>query len=60
MANQLTTEQMKQRVRDHFEDFVDRRKAEVIRANMTPDFYDHDDSQPTPRRQAFGTSRRHT
>jgi predicted ester cyclase len=42
MATQLTTEQMKQRGRDHFEDFVNRRKAEVIRANMTPDFYDHD------------------
>jgi len=42
MATQLTTEQMKQRGRDHFEDFVNRRKAEVIRANMTPDVYDHD------------------
>ena len=42
MATKLTTEQMKQRVRDHFEDFVNRRKAEVIRTNMTPDFYDHD------------------
>ena len=42
MATKLTTEQMKQRVRDHFEDFVNRRKAEVIRTNMTSDFYDHD------------------
>ena len=42
MASKLTPEQMKQRVRDHFEDFVNRRKAEVIRTNMTPDFYDHD------------------
>ena len=42
MATKLTTEEMKQRVRNHFEDFVNRRKAEVIRTNMTPDFYDHD------------------
>jgi predicted ester cyclase len=33
---------MKQRVLDHFEDFVNNRKAEVIHRNMTPDFYDHD------------------
>ena len=38
----LTLEQMKQFVRDHFEDFVNRRKAGVIRKNMTPDFLDHD------------------
>ena len=42
MATKLSTEQMKQRVRDHFEDFVNRRKAEVIRSNMAGDFYDHD------------------
>ena len=42
MATTLSTEQMRQRVRDHFEDFVNRRKAEVIRTNMTADFYDHD------------------
>lgn len=42
MATKLTTEEMKQRVRNHFEDFVNRRKAEVIRTNMAPDFYDHD------------------
>ena len=33
---------MKQFVRDHFEDFVNRRDASVIRKNMAPDFYDHD------------------
>jgi predicted ester cyclase len=33
---------MKSKVRSHFEDFVNRRKAEVIRENMTADFYDHD------------------
>ncbi|HZU09260.1 MAG TPA: ester cyclase [Pseudacidobacterium sp.] len=42
MATKLSLEQMKQRVRDHFEDFVNRRNASVIHKNMTPDFYDHD------------------
>jgi predicted ester cyclase len=42
MATKLSSEQMKQRVRDHFEDFVNKRNAAVIRKNMTPDFYDHD------------------
>jgi predicted ester cyclase len=42
MASALTLEQMKQFVRDHFEDFVNKRNAAVIRKNMTPDFYDHD------------------
>jgi len=42
MPTHLTTQQMKEFVRSHFEDFVNRRKAEVIRANMTADFYDHD------------------
>lgn len=42
MATHLTTEQMKQFVRSHFEDFVNKRNAAVIRKNMKPDFYDHD------------------
>ena len=42
MATRLTAEQMKQFVRSHFEEFVNRRNASVIRTNMTPDFYDHD------------------
>ena len=42
MPTTLTSKQMKQRVRDHFEDFVNRRNAGVIRQNMTVDFYDHD------------------
>lgn len=42
MATTLTSEQMKQFVRDHFEDFVIKRDAAVIRKNMTPDFHDHD------------------
>jgi predicted ester cyclase len=42
MATTLTLEQMKQFVRNHFEDFVNRRNAAVIHNNMTADFYDHD------------------
>jgi len=42
MPTTLTPEQMKQFVRNHFEDFVNKRNAAVIRKNMTPDFYDHD------------------
>lgn len=42
MGTMLTLEQMKQFVRDHFEDFVNRRDASVIRKNMTPNFLDHD------------------
>ena len=42
MATDLTLEQMKRLVKDHFEDFVNRRNASVIRNNMSPDFYDHD------------------
>lgn len=42
MASHLTTDQMKEFVRSHFEDFVNRQNAAVIRKNMTPDFYDHD------------------
>jgi predicted ester cyclase len=42
MPTELTLDQMKQFVRDHFEDFVNKRNAGVIRKNMTPDFHDHD------------------
>ena len=42
MPTTLSTDQMKKQVRAHFEDFVNNRKPEVIRTNMTPDFYDHD------------------
>src|SRR5260370_39405237 len=42
MATHLIPEEMKAFVRQHFEDFVNNKKAEVIRRNMTPDFYDHD------------------
>lgn len=45
----MTPDEMKAFVRQHFEDFVNNKKAEVIRHNMTPDFYDHDGpgGQPT-------------
>ncbi|HLJ78976.1 MAG TPA: ester cyclase [Acidobacteriaceae bacterium] len=38
----MTAEQMKSFVREHFEEFVNRRNAAIIRKNMTPDFVDHD------------------
>src|SRR5437588_1661468 len=49
MPPSLTIDEMKAKVRAHFEDFVNNRNAEVIRANMTADFYDHDGpgGQPT-------------
>jgi predicted ester cyclase len=42
MATDLTPDEMKEFVRAHFEDFVNKRNASVIRRNMTQDFYDHD------------------
>jgi predicted ester cyclase len=42
MATSLSTGEMKARVRQHFEDFVNNQKAEVIHDNMTADFVDHD------------------
>lgn len=42
MATNLTPDQMKQFVRNHFEDFVNKRNAAVIHKNMTLNFYDHD------------------
>ena len=33
---------MKEFVRQHFEDFVNKRNAAVIHKNMTADFFDHD------------------
>lgn len=42
MATILTPGQMKQFVREHFEEFVNKQNSAVIRKNMTPDFYDHD------------------
>jgi predicted ester cyclase len=42
LATTLTLDQMKQIVRDHFEDFVNRCNAAVIHKNMARNFYDHD------------------
>jgi predicted ester cyclase len=42
MATELSPEQMKRFVAEHFEGFVNRRNASVIHKNMTPDFLDHD------------------
>jgi predicted ester cyclase len=42
MATTLTALEMKQRVFDHFEDFVNKRNSSVIHRNMTADFHDHD------------------
>jgi predicted ester cyclase len=42
MPTHLSPVQTKQFIRDHFEDFVNKRNASVIRKNMTADFYDHD------------------
>ncbi len=42
MATHLTSSEMKQRVVDHFEDFVNKRNASVIHKNMSSTFYDHD------------------
>jgi predicted ester cyclase len=42
MATTLTLNEMKDLVKNHFEDFVNKRNAAVIRTNMASDFYDHD------------------
>ncbi len=42
MATTLSSGEMKEFVWRHFDDFVNKQKAEVIRHNMTPDFFDHD------------------
>jgi predicted ester cyclase len=41
MATTLSPTEMKEFVRRHFEDFVNSKKPEVIRHNMTADFLDH-------------------
>jgi len=41
MPTQLSPVEMKAFVRTHFEEFVNKRNAAVIRRNMTPNFYDH-------------------
>jgi predicted ester cyclase len=39
----LSLEEMKDFVRNHFEDFVNRKKSEVALVNFSPDFLDHDE-----------------
>jgi hypothetical protein len=39
----LTLEEMKRFVRNHFEDFVNRKKSEVALKNLNTDFLDHDE-----------------
>ncbi len=41
MPTTLTPQQMKEFVRQHFEDFVNNQRADVIHKNMTADFFDH-------------------
>ena len=41
MPTNLSSNEMKAFVRAHFDEFVNKRNAAVIRRNMTPDFYDH-------------------
>lgn len=41
MPTNLSPDEMKAFVRNHFEEFVNKRNAAVIRQNMTSDFYDH-------------------
>lgn len=48
MPTHLTPDQMRQLVRDHFEEFVNKRNAAVIRRNMSPDFHDHNGPQGSP------------
>jgi len=51
MPTDLTLDQMKQFVRNHFEDFVNKRNAAVIEKNMTANFCDHNGpgNKPTDR-----------
>ena len=39
----LSLEEMKQFVRSHFEDFVNRKKSEVAQKNFSADFLDHEE-----------------
>jgi predicted ester cyclase len=48
MGTTLSPEAMKQFVRAHFEEFVNKRNAAVIHKNMTTDFYDHDGPDGKP------------
>lgn len=43
----FSLEEMKQFVKDHFDDFVNRKKPEVALKNFSPDFLDHDEPTGT-------------
>ena len=43
-------EKMKQFIRKHFEEFVNRRNLEVADVNFAPDFVDHGSDVPRARR----------
>jgi predicted ester cyclase len=51
MPTDLMLDQMKQFVRNHFEEFVNKRNAAAIQKNMTANFYDHNGpgNKPTDR-----------
>ena len=42
----MTPAEMKQFIRDHFEDFVNRQRLDVADVNFAPDFVDHGDDVP--------------
>jgi|GEM_PF-775304 len=42
----MTRAEMKQFIRDHFEDFVNRKRLDVADVNFAPDFIDHGDDVP--------------
>jgi len=48
MSDRKSEERNKEFVRAHFEEFVNRKNAAVIRKNMTEDFYDHNGPQDQP------------
>ena len=51
MATHLSLDEMKHKVRQHFEEFVNHGDLDAIRRNMTKDFVDHDG----PGGEAVGT-----
>lgn len=48
MPTSLTLDEMKRLIRNHFDEFVNKKNAAVIRQNMIPDFVDHDGSGGKP------------
>ena len=48
MSDRESEERNKEIVRAHFDEFVNRKNAAVIRKNMTEDFYDHNGPHDQP------------